>query len=213
MQPPFSFPYFLLHSTVFQYFLLSNFNSLRNIRKIHYTGKGKFIRLNVVRESTTLKMLLVSLKKKIISNSLASSCVLHTHTHTHTHICVCVCMYSFLLHAYFSDINLSSEPWKIIQLAEIFLKRTVMTGPWMVLHPPSLAIGMGSQRFPPFPTIGFRAVRDEEKFYLNQTTKTYISSLLLPYKTPAQLGSGSNCVFSCFLMHLSWIKFLVFESN
>ena len=94
MQPPFSFPYFLLHSTVFQYFLLSNFNSLRNIRKIHYTGKGKFIRLNVVRESTPLKMLLVSLKKKIISNSLASSCVLHTHTHTHTHthMCVCVCI-------------------------------------------------------------------------------------------------------------------------
>ena len=88
MQPPFSFPYFLLHSTVFQYFLLSNFNSLRNIRKIHYTGKGKFIRLNVVRESTTLKMLLVSLKKKIISNSLASSCVLHTHTHTY--VCVCI---------------------------------------------------------------------------------------------------------------------------
>ena len=200
---------FLFHissSIVFQYFLLSNFNSLRNIRKIHYLGKDKFIRLNVVRESTTLTMLLVSLKKKIISNFLASSCVLYTHTH----VCVCILFSSMPI---FLIINLSSETWKITQLAEIFLKRSGMTVAWMVLHPPSLAIGVGSQRFPPFPTIGIRAVRDEEKFYLNQTTKTCISSLLSPFKTPALLGSGSNCIFSSFLMHLSWIKFLVFESN
>lgn len=207
MQPPFSFPYFLLHSVVFQYFLLSNFNSLRNIRKIHYSGKCKFIRLIVVREATTLTMLLVSLKKKIISNSLVSSCVLF-YTHTHVGVCVCILFSSI---PSFLIINLSSETWKITQLTKIFLKRSVMTVAWMILHPPSLAIGLGSQRFPPFLTIGFRAVRDEEKFYLNQTAKTYISSLLSPCKTPALLGSWSNCILSCFLMHLSWIKILVFE--
>ena len=131
MQPPFSFPYYLLHSIVFQHFLSSNFNLLRNIRKIHYSGKGKFIRLNVVRESTTLTMLLVSLKKNNFQFSGFKLCFTHTHTR------VCVCMYSFLLHAHFLIINLSSETWKIIQLAEIFLRRTVMTAPWMVLthHP------------------------------------------------------------------------------
>ena len=131
MQHPFSFPYYLLHSIVFQHFLSSNFNLLRNIRKIHYSGKGKFIRLNVVRESTTLTMLLVSLKKNNFQFSGFKLCFTHTHTY------VCVCMYSFLLHAHFLIINLSSETWKIIQLAEIFLRRTVMTAPWMVLthHP------------------------------------------------------------------------------
>ena len=136
MQPPFSFPYYLLHSIVFQHFLLSNFNLLRNIRKIHYSGKGKFTRLNVVRESTTLTMLLVSLKKNNFQFSGFKLCYTHTHTHTHTHICVCVCIL-FSSMPIFLIINLSSETWKIIQLAEIFLRRTVMTAPWMVLthHP------------------------------------------------------------------------------
>lgn len=130
--------------------------------------------------------------------------------HIHTHIYF---FYSLFPSLPFSlNNNPSSETWKTARLAKRVLKRIVMTVAWIVLYPISLAIGMESQKFP-FPTIGFTAVRDEEKFYLKQTTKTHISPLPSPYKTTVLLGLGSDWVFSCFLMHLSWIEFLIFESN
>ena len=127
--------------------------------------------------------------------------------YTHTHICVCVYVF-FSPPCPFSHYQPFLWNLKNYTTCRNISQKNCNDSSLNGTDPPSRAIGMGSQRFPPFPTIGFRAVRDEEKFYLNQTTKTCISSLL--YKTPTLLGSGSNCVFSCFLMHFSWIKVFSF---